>query len=285
MTFSREIEDLVHFSVINVNKPSGMRSNEVDKKIGKIFNVKRVGHAGTLDPKASGVLLVAIDEATKILRFLMESDKEYEGIMYLHRDVNYEKLRSVIDEKFTGLITQIPPLKSRVSRKPRQRKVYFFEVLRKEGKNVFFRTRVEAGTYIRKLVHDIGEGVGCGAHLRYLTRTRSGKFDISNSKTIDEIERAYEKWRMGDASEIKNILIPIEDVLEIPKLKIKWEKILRILKGGPVRRQDIIGDFEIKVGSNVGLFTPEGEMLGLGIVVSNKKVKTDRIFINKKRNI
>jgi len=274
----RPIEDLINFSVINVNKPSGILSLEVDKKIRKIFHVKKVGHAGTLDPKASGVLVVAMGEATKILGILMNSDKEYEGVIHLHKDVERDKIEKVVKEKFIGEIIQTPPLRSRVSRKPRKRVVYSFNILEKNGKEVKFKCQVEAGTYIRKLVHDIGLELGVGAHLKYLKRIRSGKFSIENSYTIQEIERAFSKWEKGNESELSKILIPIEEALDIKKVKIKEKSIPRMMSGKNIRLKDLLEKVKIKPGERVGILSPSGYMIGLGLVKSWNKIKTDRVF-------
>ncbi|NCS71489.1 MAG: RNA-guided pseudouridylation complex pseudouridine synthase subunit Cbf5, partial [Candidatus Aenigmarchaeota archaeon] len=169
----RPIEELIRFTVININKPSGPLSKYIDEKIGKIFQAKKIGHAGTIDPKASGVLVIALNEAVKILKILMKADKEYEGIMHLHNDIEKEKIEQAIKKKFIGKITQIPPVHSRVARKPRQRQVYSFDILEKNGKDVSFRIKVEAGTYIRKICFDLGQELGVGAHMKFLKRTKS----------------------------------------------------------------------------------------------------------------
>ena len=107
--------------MINVNKPSGPTSRQVVQEIKDIFKLKRCGHAGTLDPRVSGVLVVALENATKVMPVLMGLDKEYEGILYLHKDVNKKTLEKTISKHFIGEITQTPPVKSRVARRPRKR--------------------------------------------------------------------------------------------------------------------------------------------------------------------
>jgi H/ACA ribonucleoprotein complex subunit 4 len=279
MKYSRNIKELIHFSVINVNKPSGPLSRDVDDKIRKIFKVKKVGHSGTLDPKVSGVLLVAMDEATKILKFLMKSDKEYEGIMYLHNDIEKKRIEQVIIDNFTGKITQTPPVKSMVARKPRQRVVYSFNILKKEEQEVTFRTRVEAGTYIRKLIHDLGQQLGTGAHMKYLKRIKTGKFDIKDSYTLQEIEEAYNNWKKGEESGLRKILMPIEDVINMKKVVVNEASLLKIRNGRPVKPMDIIKKDEFGIGDTIGIFSPSGKIVGLGTSKTRNKIKTDRIFI------
>jgi H/ACA ribonucleoprotein complex subunit 4 len=279
MKYTRHTKEMIHISVININKPPHPLSRDVDDKIRKIFKVKKVGHSGTLDPKVSGVLLVAMDEATKILKFLMKSDKEYEGIMYLHNDIEKKRIEQVIIDNFTGKITQTPPVKSMVARKPRQRVVYSFNILKKEEQEVTFRTRVEAGTYIRKLIHDLGQQLGTGAHMKYLKRIKTGKFDIKDSYTLQEIEEAYNNWKKGEESGLRKILMPIEDVINMKKVVVNEASLLKIRNGRPVKPMDIIKKDEFGIGDTIGIFSPSGKIVGLGTSKTRNKIKTDRIFI------
>ena len=132
----------------NIDKPRGPTSHDVCMIIRKILNVEKVGHSGTLDPQVTGVLPIAIGKATRLLRYL-EHDKEYVGVMHLHEDFPEEKLREAI-KKFVGKITQLPPKRSAVKRAEREREIYSFEILEKQGKEVLFRVHCQAGTYIRK---------------------------------------------------------------------------------------------------------------------------------------
>jgi len=164
------------------------------------------------------------------------------------------------------------------------RRVYFFEILEKEGKNVKFRVRVEAGTYIRKLVSDIGMELGIGAHLRELTRTMVGHFSIENSYTLEDVEKAR-KCRT-----LEKILIPIEDAIpHVKRVYVKDSAIPRIRNGSPVFPPDVLRVQEsIKPKEIVGIFSSEDSLIALGIAkVSSRNilktksgsvVKTDRVF-------
>jgi len=277
----RSIRELIHFSVININKPSGPLSRDVDQRIRKLFKVDKVGHAGTLDPKVSGVLVIALDEATKILKFLMKSDKEYEGIMYLHNDISRNVIKKTIKEKFLGEITQKPPVHSQVARKKRKRMIYSFDILEKNGKEVSFRTKVESGTYIRKLIHDLGDELGIGAHMKYLKRTKTGKFGIEGSYEIEEIEKAHKSWKKGDEKPLREILIPVEQAIDLKKVLIKNSSVSQVRHGSPIKRSDILEKDNLKPGEDVGIFSELGKIIGLGIVRSKNRIKTDRIFIPK----
>jgi len=271
----RSLLELIPRSVLNVDKPPGMTSNDVIIGIKEIFNLKRCGHTGTLDKNVTGVLIVALENATKAMPVLMGLDKEYEGTMYLHKDIDRKKLEKVISKHFVGEITQIPPIKSHVSRKPRKRRVYFFDILEKNKKNVKFRTKVQAGTYIRKLCSDIGEKLGTGAHMKELRRTKVGHFKIEDSHTLEEI-----KERLEDEKFLRKTLIPIEKA--IPHVKgvyVKDSSVSSIKNGAPVSSSDVIEVQEgIKPGEITGIFSQKKELIALGISKTSSKM-----MLNKKR--
>jgi len=225
------------------------------------------------------VLVIALNEAVKILKILMKADKEYEGIMHLHNDIEKEKIEQAIKKKFIGKITQIPPVHSRVARKPRQRQVYSFDILEKNGKDVSFRIKVEAGTYIRKICFDLGQELGVGAHMKFLKRTKSGKFEIKDSHEVKEVQEAYDEWKKGNEKPLRKILIPIEDALDIKKVVVKDSSIQKIRNGSPVRKQDMMKEMKLKLGEDVALISESGNIIGLGIAKTKNKIKTDRIFM------
>jgi len=285
-----QVEQLLWKSIVNIDKPTGMTSNDVVVEIKKLFNLKRCGHTGTLDPNVSGVLIVALENATKAMPVLMGLDKEYEGIMYLHKDVKKDKLKKIISKHFIGRIIQIPPVKSHVARKPRERKVYFFDILEKEGKNVKFRAKVESGTYIRKLIHDIGEKLITGAHMKKLRRIKVGHFSIEDSHTLDEVRKTYEEWQSSNEAYLKKILIPIEQA--IPHLKrvyVNEQSINSIQNGAPILTSNIIRvQPDIKSNETVGIFSLKDVLIALGKSrvdskgMFNKKIRpvirTDRVL-------
>jgi len=215
--------------ILNINKPYGMSSCGVTEYIKKrFFPGQKVGHAGTLDPWATGVLLVCVGKATKKVCELMELEKEYEGEMVLGistdtqdaagkvvkkinaQNIGKEEVERVF-EKFRGEIFQTPPMYSAlrykgkrlyelaregkvVERQPRRVNIYELRILKfipGDYPGVKFRVVCSRGTYIRTLVHEIGELLGCGAHLSSLTRTRIGDFSIENSIDLERIHLEY----------------------------------------------------------------------------------------------
>ncbi|OGI15348.1 hypothetical protein A3K63_05520 [Candidatus Micrarchaeota archaeon RBG_16_49_10] len=285
-----QIEGLLRRSVVLLDKPSGPTSREIDERVKAILKRKKAGHAGTLDSKVTGLLVIALDEATKAMPFLANSDKTYEGIIQLHGDVDFSELERFIGENFTGLITQTPPVKSRVARRPRERAIYYFNLLGKEGKNVHFRTKVQGGTYIRKLVHDIGEKFNVSMHMKSLRRTESGHFSIGQAVTLEQLEEAYREYEGGDSSSLEKILMPLEEVLKDERrVKIKKDYIPKVLNGSPIRWEYIESiDREVESGDNIVLLF-EDKIIGIGVALvdfnamrssSRPVVKTDRLILD-----
>ncbi len=268
-----DTDELFSRAVINLDKPVGPTSREVTEKVRKTLKCKKAGNTGILDSNASGVLVIALNNAVKTVPLLMGLDKEYEGFMYLHRDVDLQTLVKIISENFIGEITQIPPVKSNVARRPRNRTVYSFTIVDKVGKKVAFKTKVQAGTYIRKLVSDIGEKLSTGAQLQQLRRTKVGHFSIQDSVTLEEVK---------EKKNINKILIPIEDAIpHVTRIIISDQKIEEILHGSPIKERDIYdisGNF--KAGDHVGIFSRENKLIGIGLVKNDENVyiKTDRVI-------
>lgn len=226
----KSVEELLEFGIINIDKPSGPTSFDISDFVRDKLGLRKTSHFGTLDPKVTGVLPIALNRACKLTGFFIGKDKEYVGIMRLHKDVSLAEVKKAIKEKFTGKITQLPPVKSRVKRQEREREIKSFKILEKDGQNILFSVVCEGGTYIRKLIHDLGGYLGCGAHMLELRRVRAGIFDEKDSVNLYDFEKM-----MGDKEELKKIIIPGEIVAEIyPVVQIKKEYVDKILHGSPI---------------------------------------------------
>jgi tRNA pseudouridine55 synthase len=210
--------------VLLVDKAEGMTSHDVVALARRKLGTKKIGHCGTLDPIATGLLLLTIGRGTKVQDLLMSEDKEYAGTFVLgvttdtqdrEGEVIQERpvpalaedqIRSAF-EKFRGDFYQLPPMVSAkkhggvplyklarqgktVEREPRLVHVYRYTIDRIELPEINFSVFCSKGFYVRTYVHDIGEALGCGAHLKALRRTRSGRFDVTNAITVDEIKQA-----------------------------------------------------------------------------------------------
>ncbi|MFT6235657.1 MAG: tRNA pseudouridine55 synthase [Lentimonas sp.] len=226
--------------VLLVDKPQGMTSHDIVARMRRVFRIKKIGHAGTLDPMATGLLLILVGKATKVSQFLMSMDKEYTGTVKLgeatdSQDADGEivetkpvpELTQVDVEKematFMGDQYQTPPMFS--AKKVNGQKLY---KLARQGKTIEREARVihvsrydildfnlpevsiivgsSKGTYIRTLAHDLGERLGCGGHLCALRRTQVGKFRIEDANTLEEIENMA-------PSELRTKLIPVNQAV------------------------------------------------------------------------
>lgn len=245
----KSIQELLEFSIINLDKPSNPTSFNVSDSVRKMFNdvgikVKKTSHFGTLDPKVTGVLPIAINRACKLTGFFIGHDKEYIGIMRIHEDIGIEKIRKKIKEKFLGKIKQTPPVKSRVKRQEREREIKKFDLLEKNGKDILFHTEVEGGTYIRKLIDDLGKDLGIGAHMLELRRVRAGIFSEEDKEFVNlyDLENAIKDFEKGDEKLLRKILIPADNALKknFPFVEIKKSSVKEKLTGKSILKKDLI---------------------------------------------
>jgi len=186
--------------------------------------------------------------------------------MRLHDDVSEDRLRGVLDE-FTGVIYQRPPLRASVKRRVRKRKIYYIDLLDRAGRDVLIKVGCEAGTYIRKLCFDIGEALGCGAHMRELRRVRSGPLtEDENIVTLQELYYFYGKWReSGDEQALKRVILPMEKALElIPKIYIRDSAIDAICHGAELTAPGVLYlNSGIKRGDIIAIMSLKGEAVAL----------------------
>jgi len=265
---SRPIEDLIEFGVIILDKPPNMTSHEITAWIAKILKTSAAAHGGTLDPKVTGVLPIALGRATPIGGIWLKSDKEYVGVMRLHGEVSKEEILKVFRE-FRGAIFQRPPLRSAVKRRTRIRKIYNLELLEIDGRDVLFRVKCQAGTYIRKLCVDIGDVLGVGAHMIDLRRISSGIFNEEHSVIMQQIVDSIELWRKtGDDSELRKVVHPAEvGVLHLKRIIISDKAIGAITYGAQLYAPGIVAfDYDIVAGETISLLSAKGELVGLAEV-------------------
>jgi tRNA pseudouridine55 synthase len=217
--------------VLLVDKAEGMTSHDVVALVRRQLGIKKVGHCGTLDPIATGLLLLTIGRGTKVQDLLMSEDKEYVGTLTLGTatstqdrqgevvetrpvpQLTEDEIRTAF-EKFRGDFYQMPPMVSAkkhggvplyklarqgkvVEREPRFVHVYRYTINRIALPEVDFSVLCSKGFYVRTYAHDIGEVLGCGAHLKSLRRTKSGRFDVANATTVDEIKNAPREEIVG----------------------------------------------------------------------------------------
>ena len=277
----RPIEDHIKRGVINLDKPSGPTSHEIDSWVKRILGVEKTGHGGTLDPKVTGVLPIGIDYATRAIQLLLGADKEYVCLMHLHEKISEAKIRNILKE-FQGKIFQTPPLKSAVKREMRVRNIYYVNILEIDGQDVLFKIGCEGGTYIRKYCHDIGEALGIGAHMAELRRTKSGPFTEDETlTTLQDLTDAYHIWKEeGDESLIRDCILPIEvAVKHLPKIIIRDSAVDAVCHGADLAVGGIISlDDNIKKDNTVAVMTLKGELVAAGesLNTSNEIYKANK---------
>jgi H/ACA ribonucleoprotein complex subunit 4 len=234
-------EKLLEFGLINIDKPSGPTSFWTSQFVKKSLKLKKTGHLGTLDPQVSGVLPVALGRACKLNEYFMHRDKVYVGVMRVHKDGISDDVLKKEMSKFTGVIKQLPPKKSRVKRAVREREVKKFEILERDGKDVLFISDVQAGTYIRKLNSDLGEKIG-GAHMLELRRTKAGMFTETGIVDMYEFEKAVEEYKSGDDKKLRGMITPGEVVGNLLEcVEVKEDVLSGLLNGKPLFREDAVG--------------------------------------------
>ncbi len=286
MTLNKENNSTLS-GVLNINKPLGITSFDVVRKIKKLIWQKKVGHCGTLDPEASGVLPICIGKATKAIEFIMENNKEYiaklklgvttdtydrEGAILTEKEVHCTPNQIIeVVNKFMGEIEQIPPMYSalkvngkklyelarqgiEVERAARKINIHNIEILSIELPFVEIKVNCSKGTYIRSLCYDIGESLGCGAMMWSLDRTATEPF-----KKIDSVD-----LEVLSEDNIKEYIIPLEEVFEdFLRLDVneKFEKLL--LNGVVVKDRSIIEDLE--KFKKYSVYNSFGKIIGIAL--------------------
>ena len=246
--------------LILVHKPGGSTSHDIIIRIRRILTIKKVGHFGTLDPLATGLLLIAVGKATRLFPFFLKPAKNYEGQIRLGYSTDtYDSDGNPLSEKsevfpdkntlvenmkrFSGEIDQIPPpysakkykgeaLYKRVRMekdyelKPAKVFIHFFTLKKYSPPLLDFEAKCSSGTYIRSLAHDLGQNLGCGAHLNRLVRTQIGKYSINESHSIEEIEELHA------TGQTQKFLHPLESLLsDFPRIIAKSEDVPHIKNG------------------------------------------------------
>lgn len=281
--------------ILIVDKPAGWTSQDVAAKLRGVFHEKRVGHGGTLDPMATGVLPIFIGRATRAVPFFEHADKVYEAGLRLglvtdtqdvtgrtletHEvDVTQAQLEAALD-KFRGEIAQIPPMYSAikvsgqklyalarqgkaVERAPRPVTIFALDLLGGAGADWRLRVHCSKGTYVRTLCHDIGAALGCGGCLSALRRTRAGAYDVTRSHTMAEILAAENP---------EALLLPTDSLFsDRPALKVAENAERKLRNGAPLHTPKL-KDGEYRVYNQVGDFL-------LLAQVANGELKTVKSF-------
>jgi tRNA pseudouridine55 synthase len=262
--------------VLIIDKPAGLTSHDVVNRVRRILQQTSVGHLGTLDPLATGVLPLVTGSLTRLAQFYGASEKTYEGVIRFGFatdtydsdgeaigsaqivNVSLEQIRALA-RSFIGLIEQMPPPFSakkikgvpayklarkhqEIALKPVQIEIKEFEILAVEGDHASFRAHVASGTYMRSIAHDMGQRLGCGAHLQSLRRTRLGEFDLSQAHTLEDLDAAC---RTGNNEEI--FIHPRRLLPEFPCVTASEESAALIRNGRAVNLPELSQARQVKV--------------------------------------
>ena len=281
--------------IINVYKEAGYTSFDVVARLRGILKIKKIGHTGTLDPDATGVLPVCVGKATKLCDMLTDKDKVYECVMMLGVETDtYDLSGRVLERKsvnsteeeivgainsFVGDIMQVPPMYSalkvngkklyelaregkEVERKARPVTIFSIDILNISLPEVSIRIHCSKGTYIRSLCHDVGQKLGCGCAMKSLVRTRVSMFDISDARTLDEIERIVK------AGNLDGIMLPIDQAFEgmetvfvIPT----EEAIKHAVNGSPIPASQVFAESisAFNNGHKYRIYLPDNRFIGV----------------------
>jgi len=272
----RSVKELLDNGIINLDKPKGPTSHQIDAWIRDFLHVEKVGHGGTLDPNAIGVLPIAVGSAAKSLQFLLSAGKEYVGVMKLHKDVDKKQIIEVC-KGFVGEVTQLPPLRSAVKRVRRKRQVYYLDVIQIKKRDVLFKVGCESGFYVRTLCVDIGKKLKTGAHLSELRRTRVGHFRDEDAVILQDLKDAYTFWKEDkDEKSIRKIVFPVECLFEhLPKILIRDSAVDALCHGASLAVPGVVEvDSDIEKGDVAVVLTLKGE----GVAVVKTSMSTEDII-------
>ncbi|HEV8658649.1 MAG TPA: tRNA pseudouridine(55) synthase TruB [Thermoanaerobaculia bacterium] len=281
--------------VLLVDKKPGITSHDVVEKFRRRANVKKAGHTGTLDPLATGLLVLCIGKATRLQAYLMGMEKTYEGTIQFGwatdsydatgtpvgeaREVSVEQIDfAPLVARFTGEIEQMPPAFSAkkilgvrayemarkgepVELKPKRVTIHEFTILSVVGSTAQFRVRSSAGTYVRSLAHDLGAAAGVPAHLKELRRTVIGNFKVENSIAFDRLEQAPvdEILAAPHFQSLSDIDLPLE------KLRIDWSQQGKMMNGQGVIMTPAV---RVQKGDLLALGNPHDQLVAIGEVVN-----------------
>ena len=222
---------------------------------------------------------IALGSATKIVQVLLKAGKEYIAIMHLNKEVEEKKLKEIFKE-FTGKIKQKPPVKSSVKRVERTREIYYLEILEFDEKDVLFKVGCEAGTYIRKLIHDIGKKLGAGAHMAQLRRTKAGPFTEETLITLQDLQDAFHYYKEGREKYLRKIIQPVENAIaHLPKIWVFDTTVESLCHGSDLKIPGIskLND-KISKNDSIAILTLKDELVALGTanLTSNEILKKDK---------
>lgn len=284
--------------ILNIDKPAGWTSHDVVAKVRSLLKVKKVGHTGTLDPDATGVLPICFGKGTKIIPYWVNVDKSYEAVLRLGLSTDTQdatgRVLHVCEvppyisalvagtmQQFVGVSMQIPPMYSAikvkgvplykaarrgetVERQPRPVTIREIRLHRIEGNDLFFSTTVSKGTYVRTLCADVGDRLGVGGCLLSLRRTRSGPFQIGDAIGIEALCERYAQGGRAWAE----VVHPLDVALRgLPALSVQERCIEKIRQGAPIGMDGWVRSDPFHKGDMLRILAWDGALLAVGVAL------------------
>lgn len=261
----RTVDELLDRSFVALDKPYGPTSNQVSSWIKKELNLKKTGHFGTLDPNATGVLPVGINQGTKIANALSKARKVYVAEIKLEQEFEERELKEQLKE-FEGTNTQTPPKKSAVKEEPRERELYSAELIEKQEEKILIRLECESGFYVRVLATQLADKLDTEAEMTELRRTKQGELAIEDTYTLQDLVDAYQFYKQDHKTEeLKEILQPIEQAVQhMKKVVIKDTAVNAVANGADLGVNGISKlEDNIKEDESIAIMTLKGELVSL----------------------
>lgn len=275
----RPLSTLFEYGLILLDKPPGPTSHEVVSWVKKTLGLAKVGHSGTLDPGTTGLLPLGLGEATKALSVLTLGPKEYYALARVHSYISAKRIEPVMKE-FTGDIYQRPPQRSAVRRATRIRTVYSFDLLEQHERLLLMRIVCQAGTYVRKIIYDLGEVLSSGATMIELRRTMVSGFSEGTERfaRLHDILDAFELYKENkDETKLRELIKPIEHSLQsLRGVIVRDTAVDALCHGAQLAIPGIIAiPRDLRLGELVGIYTLKGEIVGLSeAVMMSKEIET-----------
>lgn len=299
----RSLTQLIEKGFVVIDKDSGPTSHTVADNIVKILDCEKAGHSGTLDPKVTGVLVMGLGKATRLMEYMLKSDKVYVMLMYLHKEINIENLKNTI-KNFTGTIKQIPPIVSAVKRQERERTIYSIKLLDSKENNqyVLLRVSCQHGTYMRKLATDMANDLNVGGQMVELRRIKAGPFtEKDNMISLDNLRNLWELYneelniekKIILEIELRKYIKPMEYLLkDLKKVYVFDSSIYSLTYGFDLMVPGVSMLSEgIEINEEIAIFSLKGELIAIGkaqmssdeIMVKKKGmcIKTNKVFLEK----
>ena len=262
---TRPIRIYLKYGFVALDKPQGPTSHEVVAWVRKILGIEKAGHSGTLDPMVSGVLPVGLESATKAVSALLLGPKEYIAVARIHDSVPIQNLNAIMNE-FRGPIYQKPPQRSAVRRMTRVREIYEMEPVLQQGNLIVLRVLCEAGTYVRKLIYDLGEVLQVGATMAELRRTRVCQLKETDLVRLHDLfEAKAELGESGNESLIRSVVHPVEESLPfLRKISVRDSAVDSICHGAQLAVPGVLSFSEgIEKGELICIMSGKGELVAL----------------------